>query len=35
MTCLKERSMETKWLTVIESAQYLKMGRWNVHKPAQ
>ena len=27
--------METKWLTVIEAAQYLKMGRSTVYKLAQ
>jgi|GEM_PF-6139692 len=27
--------METKWLTIIETAQYLKMGRSTVSKPAQ
>ncbi|MEJ5377091.1 MAG: hypothetical protein WHX93_10980 [bacterium] len=30
-----ERLMETKWLTVIETAQYLKMGRSTVYKSAQ
>lgn len=33
--CLKERLMETKWLIVIEAAQYLKMGRSTVYKLAQ
>ena len=27
--------METKWLTVIEAAQYLKMGRSTIYKLAQ
>ncbi len=27
--------METRWLTVIEAAQYLKMGRSTVYKLAQ
>ncbi|MGQ9496266.1 MAG: helix-turn-helix domain-containing protein [Thermoanaerobaculaceae bacterium] len=27
--------METKWLTVVEAAQYLKMGRSTVYKLAQ
>jgi excisionase family DNA binding protein len=34
-TCWKERLMETKWLTVIEAAQYLKMGRSTVYKLSQ
>jgi len=34
-TCLKEKLMETKWLTVIEAVQYLKMGRSTVYKLAQ
>lgn len=32
---LKERLRETKWLTVIEAAHYLKMGRSTVYKLAQ
>ncbi|WP_230204315.1 helix-turn-helix domain-containing protein [Olavius algarvensis spirochete endosymbiont] len=32
---MKERLMETKWLIVIEAAQYLKMGRSTVYKLAQ
>ena len=32
---MKEGLMETKWLTVIEAAQYLKMGRSTVYKLAQ
>ena len=27
--------METKWLTVIEAAEYLKMGRSTIYKLAQ
>ena len=37
-TDVREREingMETKWLTVIEAAQYLKMGRSTVYKLAQ
>ena len=32
---LKERLTETKWLAVIESAQYVKMGVSTIYKLAQ
>lgn len=30
--CWTERSMDTKWLTVIEAAEYLKLGRSTVYR---